>query len=69
MKIIGGLDPNGNYTGIFVKQILPDGCIDKDGMYFFLITVLIDINLKLAETGFYFLFTTLPFSKDSLVCL
>jgi len=31
MKIIGGLDPNGNYTGIFVKQILPDGCIDKDG--------------------------------------
>ena len=32
MKIIGGLDPNGNYTGIFVKQILPDGVIDKNGM-------------------------------------
>jgi len=31
MKIIGGLDSNGNFTGIFVRQILPDSIVDNDG--------------------------------------
>lgn len=33
MKIIGGIDENGNYTGVFVKQILEDGLVDKTGNF------------------------------------